>query len=77
MIGLVIAEAVAIALLALLVAGLLRSHARDPAALHALGAGQQPEQGPTFRRLLRARPRSSASWISRRTRGNRPAAFDR
>jgi hypothetical protein len=44
MIGLVIAEAVAIALLALLVAGLLRSHAEILRSLHELGAGQQPEQ---------------------------------
>lgn len=44
MTGLVIAEAVAIALLALLVAGLLRSHADILQALHELGAGQQPEQ---------------------------------
>ena len=40
MTGLVIAEAVAIALLALLVAGLLRSHAEILKALHELGAGQ-------------------------------------
>ncbi len=43
MTGLVIAEAVAIALLALLVAGLLRSHAEILKSLHELGAGQQPE----------------------------------
>jgi hypothetical protein len=47
MIGLVIAEAVAIALLALLVAGLLRSHAEILKSLHALGAGQQSEHWPT------------------------------
>src|ERR1700761_1533483 len=47
MIGLVIAEAVAIALLALLVAGLLRSHAEILRSLHELGAGRQPEQWPT------------------------------
>jgi hypothetical protein len=41
MTGLVIAEAVAIALLGLLVAGLLRSHAEILRALHDLGAGTQ------------------------------------
>lgn len=46
MIGLVIAEAVAIALLALLVAGLLRSHAEILRSLHELGAGQPPEHWP-------------------------------
>ncbi len=40
MTALVIAEAVAIALLALLVAGLLRSHAEILKALHELGAGR-------------------------------------
>lgn len=46
MTALVIVEAVAIGLLALLVAGLLRSHAEILRALHQLGAGQggQPEQ---------------------------------
>ena len=43
MTGLVIAEAVAIALLGLLVAGLLRSHAEILRALHELGAGPAPE----------------------------------
>ena len=43
MTGLVIAEAVAIALLGLLVAGLLRSHAEILQALHELGAGRQSE----------------------------------
>ncbi len=46
MIGLVIAEAVAIALLALLVAGLLRSHAEILRSLHELGAGRHPEPWP-------------------------------
>ena len=41
MTGLVIAEAIAIALLALLVAGLLRSHAEILRALHDLGGGAE------------------------------------
>jgi hypothetical protein len=45
MTGLVIAEAVAIALLGLLVAGLLRSHAEILRALHELGAGQGDPAG--------------------------------
>jgi hypothetical protein len=44
MTGLVIAEAIAIALLGLLVAGLLRSHAEILKALHELGAGRQVDQ---------------------------------
>jgi hypothetical protein len=43
MTALVIAEAVAIALLGLLVAGLLRSHAEILKALHELGAGRQSD----------------------------------
>jgi hypothetical protein len=43
---LVVAEAVAIALLGLLVAGLLRSHAEILRRLHDLGAGMDPETGP-------------------------------
>ena len=43
MTALVIAEAVAIALLALLVAGLLRSHAEILKALHELRGGQSAE----------------------------------
>ena len=46
MTGLVIAEAVAIALLGLLVAGLLRSHAEILRALHELGAGQRRSAWP-------------------------------
>src|ERR1700742_3008272 len=46
MIGLVIAEAVAIALLALLVAGLLRSHPEILRSLHELGVGPQHEHAP-------------------------------
>ena len=79
MIGLVIAEAVAIALLALLVAGLLRSHAeilqvaaraRRRAAARAVATtasagGCQHRQG---------RQRAG---FPRRTRGNRPAALHR
>jgi hypothetical protein len=44
---LVVAEAVAIALLALLVAGLLRSHAEILRRLHDLGAGLEPAGGST------------------------------
>jgi len=44
---LVVAEAVAIALLALLVAGLLRSHAEILRRLHELGAGLEPGTGAT------------------------------
>jgi hypothetical protein len=44
MTGLVIAEAVAIALLGLLVAGLLRSHAEILRALHDLGVGGAPAE---------------------------------
>jgi hypothetical protein len=47
MTGLVIAEAVAIALLGLLVAGLLRSHAEILRALHDLGAGSAPVAAST------------------------------
>jgi hypothetical protein len=43
MLAAVVAEGVAVALLALLVAGLLRSHAEILRSLHELGAGQQPE----------------------------------
>ena len=45
MTGLVIAEAVAIALLGLLVAGLLRSHAEILRALHDLGGGAEHSHG--------------------------------
>lgn len=49
--ALVVVEACAIALLALLVAGLLRSHAEILRALHELGAGIDPdaERDPVFR----------------------------
>lgn len=46
MIALVVAEAVAIALLGLLVAGLLRSHAEILRRLHQLGAGEDERPGP-------------------------------
>lgn len=47
MIVLVTVEAVAIALLGLLVAGLLRSHAEILRALHNLGAGIDPDAAPS------------------------------
>jgi hypothetical protein len=46
MMVLVVAEAVAIALLGLLVAGLLRSHAEILRRLHQLGAGEDQRTGP-------------------------------
>ena len=66
MIVLVIAEALAIALLALLVAGLLRSHAEILRALHELGASpydetQTTHQAPT--RQVRASAAPSATDI--------------
>jgi len=47
MLAVVIAEGVAILLLGLLVAGLLRSHAEILRALHDLGAGVDPDAGTT------------------------------
>ena len=55
MIAVVIAEGVAILLLGLLVAGLLRSHAEILRALHDLGAGVDPDDSP------RARSRTAAA----------------
>src|SRR5579875_2951828 len=45
MLAVVIVEAAAIALLGLLVAGLLRSHAEILKSLHELGAGREPDPG--------------------------------
>lgn len=58
MLAVVIAEGVAIFLLALLVAGLLRSHAEILRALHDLGAGVDPDGNVTPRR---AAPRAETA----------------
>jgi len=50
MLAVVIAEGAAIFLLALLVAGLLRSHAEILRALHDLGASVDPDDGPSSTR---------------------------
>src|SRR3954462_3750446 len=54
MLAVVIAEGVAILLLGLLVAGLLRSHAEILRALHDLGAGVDPERSVPARRRATA-----------------------
>jgi len=61
LLALVVLEGVAVALLGLLVAGLLRSHAEPLRALHELGAGLDPAD--------QARPEGTAITIS----GRRPA----
>lgn len=61
MLAVVIAEGVAILLLGLLVAGLLRSHAEILRALHDLGAGVDPDGSP--------RPRSRATATTSGTTG--------
>jgi hypothetical protein len=70
MLAVVIAEGVAILLLGLLVAGLLRSHAEILRALHDLGAGVDPEDasGPS------RGSRQTSHRVSARTTGS--AAYD-
>ncbi len=58
MTALIVVEAVAIVLLALLVVGLLRSHAEILRQLHELGAGRDEAPGPT---PVDLRPRSNAT----------------
>ena len=66
MLAVVIAEGVALFLLALLVAGLLRSHAEILRALHDLGASVDPDDGPSS-----TRHRAGASRAAARTTGAR------
>jgi hypothetical protein len=55
MLAVAVAEGVALLLLGLLVAGLLRSHAEILRALHDLGAGVDPDQRGAARRVARSR----------------------
>src|SRR3954447_6133918 len=64
MLAAVIAEGVVVALLALLVTGLLRSHAEILRALHDLGAGVQPDEPQPVRPTARTSTATAASDVA-------------